>query len=111
MSHNFKNWPIVTGLTLVTIPILFMYVFLFVDTVTDTRPGEMIPNDGGPGSSTEVWALSAYHTALDNYWGNLQYGYGAALALVLVLVGVIMSLIYLRFFRFNELVKTPRIEQ
>lgn len=44
MSHNFKNWPIVTGLTLVTIPILFMYVFLFVDTVTDTRPGEMIPN-------------------------------------------------------------------
>ena len=44
MSHNFKNWPIVTGLTLVTIPILFMYVFLFVDTVTDTLPGEMIPN-------------------------------------------------------------------
>ena len=44
MSHNFKNWPIVTGLTLVTIPILFMYVFLFVDMVTDTRPGEMIPN-------------------------------------------------------------------
>ena len=44
MSHNFKNWPIVTGLTLVTIPIMFMYVFLFVDTVTDTLPGEMIPN-------------------------------------------------------------------
>jgi len=44
MSHNFKNWPIVTGLTLVTIPILFMYVFLFVDTVTNTLPGEMIPN-------------------------------------------------------------------
>jgi inositol-phosphate transport system permease protein len=48
---------------------------------------------------------------LDNYWGNLQYGYGAALALVLVVVGVIMSLIYLRFFRFDELIKTPRIEQ
>ena len=70
-----------------------------------------LSTDGGPGSSTEVWALSAYHTALDNYWGNLQYGYGAALALVLVVVGVIMSLIYLRFFRFNELVKPPRIEQ
>jgi inositol-phosphate transport system permease protein len=48
---------------------------------------------------------------LDNYWGNLQYGYGAALALVLVVVGVIMSLIYLRFFRFDELIKPPRIEQ
>ena len=44
MSHNFKNWPIITGLTLVTIPIMFMYIFLFVDTVTDTLPGEMIPN-------------------------------------------------------------------
>ena len=44
MSHNFKNWPIVTGLTLVTIPIMSMYIFLFVDTVTDTLPGEMIPN-------------------------------------------------------------------
>ena len=44
MSHNFKNWPIVTGLTLVTIPIMFMYIFLFVDTVTDTLPVEMIPN-------------------------------------------------------------------
>ena len=44
MSHNFKNWPIVVGLTIVTVPIMFMYVFLFVDTVTDTLPGEMIPN-------------------------------------------------------------------
>jgi inositol-phosphate transport system permease protein len=44
MSHNFKNWPIVIGLTLSTIPIMLMYVFLFVDTVTDTLPGEMIPN-------------------------------------------------------------------
>ena len=44
MLHNFKNWPIVTGLSLVTIPIMSMYIFLFVDTVTDTLPGEMIPN-------------------------------------------------------------------
>jgi len=44
MSHNFKNWPIVVGLTIATVPIVFMYVFLFVDTVTDTLPGEMIPN-------------------------------------------------------------------
>jgi len=41
----------------------------------------------------------------------LQYGYGASLALVLVVVGVIMSLFYLRLFRFKELVKLPRIEQ
>ena len=44
MSHNFKNWPIVVGLTIASVPIIFMYVFLFVDTVTDTLPGEMMPN-------------------------------------------------------------------
>ena len=44
MSHNFKNWPIVVGLTIASVPIIFMYIFLFVDTVTDTLPGEMMPN-------------------------------------------------------------------
>ena len=44
MSHNFKNWPIVVGLILATIPIMLMYLYLFVDTFTDTLPGEMIPN-------------------------------------------------------------------
>jgi len=91
-------------------PILFITVYQTLSLLTSFEQ-IFLSTDGGPGSSTEVWALSAYHTALDNYWGNLQYGYGAALALVLVVVGVIMSLIYLRFFRFDELIKTPRIEQ
>jgi inositol-phosphate transport system permease protein len=91
-------------------PILFVTVYQTLSLLTSFEQ-IFLSTDGGPGSSTEVWALSAYHSALDNYWGNLQYGYGAALALVLVVVGVIMSLIYLRFFRFNELVKTPKIEQ
>jgi inositol-phosphate transport system permease protein len=91
-------------------PILFVTVYQTLSLLTSFEQ-IFLSTDGGPGSSTEVWALSAYHSALDNYWGNLQYGYGAALALVLVVVGVIMSLIYLRFFRFNELVRTPRIEQ
>ena len=91
-------------------PILFVTVYQTLSLLTSFEQ-IFLSTDGGPGSSTEVWALSAYHSALDNYWGNLQYGYGAALALVLVVVGVIMSLIYLRFFRFNELVKPPRIEQ
>jgi len=30
---------------------------------------------------------------------------------VLVVIGVIMSFIFLRFFRFQELVRQPRIEQ
>ena len=90
-------------------PILFVSVYQTLSLLTSFEH-ILLSTEGGPGTSTEVWALSAYHSALDNYWGNLQYGYGAALALVLVVVGVIMSLIYLRFFRFHELVKPPRID-
>ena len=91
-------------------PILFVTIYQTLSLLTSFEQ-IFLSTDGGPGSSTEVWALSAYHNALDNYWGNLQYGYGASLALVLVVVGVIMSLFYLRLFRFKELVKLPRIEQ
>jgi inositol-phosphate transport system permease protein len=91
-------------------PILFVTVYQTLSLLTSFEQ-ILLSTDGGPGSTTEVWALSAYHSALDNYWGNLQYGYGAALALVLVLIGIIMSVVYLRFFRFQELVRQPRIEQ
>ena len=46
--------------------------------------------DGGPGIRTEVWALSAYHKA----FGSLEYGYGSAISLLLiVVVALIMFLI------------------
>jgi inositol-phosphate transport system permease protein len=53
----------------------------------------LLSTNGGPGGSTEVWALAIYHTALNNYAGNLEYGYGAAMALVLVVVGIVLSLL------------------
>ena len=55
-------------------------------------------------------ALAAYHIALNNYAGNLEYGYGATLALVLVAIGLVLSLAYLRIFNFDALVARPRIE-
>ncbi|MGO8565192.1 sugar ABC transporter permease, partial [Rhizobium ruizarguesonis] len=61
-------------------------------------------------NATEVWALSAYHTALRNYAGNLEYVLGAAMALVLVVIGVTLSLLYLRVFNYGTLVAKPLIE-
>jgi inositol-phosphate transport system permease protein len=58
-----------------------------------------------------VWSLAIYHTALDNYAGNLQYGYGAAMALVLVVIGIVLSLAYLRLFNYGALVARPLIER
>jgi inositol-phosphate transport system permease protein len=69
----------------------------------------MILTDGN--FKTEVWSLWAYHKALNNYYGNFQYGFGAALAAVLVVVGIIFAIIYLKFFKFGELIKEPLIDE
>ena len=71
----------------------------------------LLLTDGGPGLyKTEVWALTAYHRALQTYFGNNQWGYGAAWGFILVIIGVALSVIYLRVFRFNELVQEPKID-
>ena len=90
-------------------PILFVTAFQTLSLLTSFEY-ILLSTEGGPGSATEVWALAAYRTALNNYGGNLQYGLGATFALVLVLIGIVASLIYLRLFNFNALVAKPRIE-
>lgn len=93
------RWPILFITSYQTLSLLTSFEYILLAT------------DGGPGSTTEVWALAAYHTALNNYGGNLQYGLGAAFALILVVIGIVLSALYLRFFNFKELVAKPRIEQ
>ena len=91
-------------------PIMFIFAYSTLSLLTSFEY-ILLATDGGPGGATEVWSLMAFHTALDNYAGNLQYGLGAAMALALVVVGILASLAYLRIFNFNELVAKPRIEQ
>jgi len=91
-------------------PILFITCYQSLSLLTSFEY-ILLATEGGPGGATEVWALSTYLTALNNYAGNLEYGYGAALALVLVVVGVVLSLAYLRLFDFKSLVAPPPIEQ
>ncbi|MEJ8472812.1 carbohydrate ABC transporter permease [Roseibium algae] len=93
------RWPILFTTAYSTLSLIASFDYIYLST------------DGGPGRSTEVWALYAFHTALNNYGGALQYGLGAALALMLVIIGIGASLFYLRIFNFNELVAKPRIEQ
>jgi inositol-phosphate transport system permease protein len=91
-------------------PILFLTSYQTLSLLTSFEY-ILLATDGGPGRQTEVWALAAYHTALSNYGGNLEYGLGAAYALVLVFIGILLSALYLRFFNFRDLVAKPRIEQ
>lgn len=92
-------WPMLFVTSYQTLSLLTSFEYILLST------------EGGPGSTTEVWSLSAYQTALSNYAGNLQYGYGAAMALVLVGIGIVASLFFLRLFNFRNLVSRPRIEQ
>ena len=45
MTQNFRVWPVVLALAIVSAPLLLMYVFLFVDTFTNTAPGSLIPHE------------------------------------------------------------------
>jgi len=92
------RWPILFVTSYQTLSLLSSYQEIWLTT------------NGGPGSTTTVWALEAFNTALNNYTGNLQYGLGAAMALVLVTVGLILSIVYLRLFRFDDMMSKPKIE-
>lgn len=44
-SSNFRAWPIVLALAIVSAPLVLMYAYLFIDTVTDSAAGSLLPNE------------------------------------------------------------------
>ncbi len=90
------RWPLLFVTTYQTLSLLTSFEQIFLLT------------DGA--YNTEVWSLWSYHRALNNYWGNFQWGFGAALAVVMVVIGAVAAIVYMRFFQFNELVQEPLIE-
>lgn len=97
-------------LPMVRWPLLFVVTYQTLSLLTSFQEILLLTN-GGPGTyQTEVWALTSYHRALSNYFGNAQWGYGSAFAVVLVIIGVMLAVIYMRVFRFQELVNEPKIE-
>ena len=88
-------------------PILFVTIFQTLALLTSFEQ-ILILTDGN--YDTEVWALWAYHRALSNYFGNFQWGYGSALACVLVALGVVFAVVYMRLLRMRDLVEPPKVE-
>ncbi|PDT15331.1 ABC transporter permease [Rhizobium sp. J15] len=43
-SANYSSWPVITALTIVSLPLLLMYVYLFLDTVTVKEAGALLPS-------------------------------------------------------------------
>ncbi|MGI3166191.1 carbohydrate ABC transporter permease [Pseudooceanicola sp. 200-1SW] len=92
------RWPVLFVTSYQTLSLLSSYELIWLTT------------DGGPGTTTTVWALDTFKTALWAYSGEFKYGLGAAMALILVVVGLTLSIAYLILFKFDDLVGRPKIE-
>ena len=107
-----STWQIIRRIKIPLIrwPLLFVTAYQTLSLLTSFEQ-ILLLTGGGPGFyTTEVWALYAYHTALSNYYGNTEFGFGSALAALLVVIGIVASVVYLRVFRFKEMVAEPKIE-
>jgi multiple sugar transport system permease protein len=71
---------IATNLMLITLQTLSVFGLIFAMT------------RGGPGSKSTTLPIYTYQVALQNY----ELGYGTAMALVLLVIGALFSLVYLR---------------
>ncbi len=121
ISKDMLNASLVDGSTLVQRvryvilpqlrwPLLFVVTYQTLSLLTSFEQILLLTNGGPNLYQTEVWALTAYHRALSNYFGNAQWGYGSAFAVVLVVIGVVLAVVYMRVFRFRDLVTEPKIE-
>jgi len=105
-------WQIIRDITLPLLrwPLLFVTSYQTLSLLVSFEY-ILLLTGGGPGLfKTEVWSLTAYNRALKTYFGSHAWGYGATWGFILVLVGIVMSVIYLRVFQFNELMQEPKID-
>ena len=88
------RWPIsfVTIYQTLSLLVSFEYILLLTK--------------GGPFFDTTVYALYVYRRAFESG----QYAYGSALALFLIIIGVVAALLGWRFFDMQKLLQRPRIE-
>ena len=88
-------------------PLMFVTTFQTLSLITSFEQ-IMVLTDGAYG--TEVWSLWAYHKGLNNYFGLFQWGFGMALAGILVIISVGFCVAYLKFFKFSDMIQEPKIE-
>ncbi|MDR7517951.1 MAG: sugar ABC transporter permease [Armatimonadota bacterium] len=88
------RWPLTFVLVAQTLALLTSYEYILVVT------------GGGPFYDSTVYALYVFRRAIQNG----DYGYGAALAFVLVVVGALAALVYWRVLRFGRMITEPKIE-
>ena len=64
----------------------------------------------GPSRQTMTLAMLAYTKSIAPDVGGGQYAYGAAISLILIVVGIISALVMWRLSNMKELLQRPKIE-
>ncbi|MEL6522671.1 MAG: sugar ABC transporter permease [Pseudomonadota bacterium] len=90
------RWPIsyITIYQALALLVSFEYIFLIM----------------GPSRSTMTMAMLSYTKTLAPGIGGGQYAYGAAIALILIVVGIVTALLMWRLTNMKSLLQRPRIE-
>lgn len=102
MTKNFSGLPILVILGLISLPLVLMYMFLVIDTISDAPPGSIIPNR----LTLEHWRFLIDPSIIGNVWiatrNSLIMGF-SMVAIVLSLAatgGYAMSRLNLPFRRY-----------
>lgn len=90
------RWPLsyITVFQTLALLVSFEYIFLIM----------------GPSRSTMTMAMLAYTKTLAPNIGSGQYAYGAAITLILIVIGMISALLLYRLTNMKALLAKPRIE-
>lgn len=102
-----SDWSIVKNIILPMIkwPVMFVTIWQCLSLMTSYEYILLLTN-GGPMYDTTVWSLYSYINA----FSNLEFGYGAALAFILVIVSLVIVLIMMKLFGFEEMIQTSKSE-
>lgn len=102
-----SQWSIIKDIIIPAVrwPLMFVTLWQCLSLLTSYEYILLLTN-GGPLFESEVLALYSYHKAFQNF----EFGYGAAISLVLVLIALIFSLITWKTFGMKKMISSSRIE-
>ena len=90
------RWPLsyITVFQTLALLVSFEYIFLIM----------------GPARQTMTMSMLAYTKTLAPQIGSGQYAYGAAITLILIVIGMVVALVLWRLTNMKRLLAKPRIE-
>jgi len=99
-------WQRIRYVTLPSIawPVMFVTMYQTLSLLTSYEY-ILLATDGGPFYQTEVLSLYIFHNAIADF----EFGYGAALSLILMAIGTALSIVYWRVFGMGR-AAPPRLE-